>query len=169
MRILFLYCDGVINSHQWFEESLHEREQAVKELRGYESWTSRFELMIDPKAVVLVDEIIERGGAHVVVSSSWRIHWELWQIAGMFKKRGSKTSADRFIDRTPNDRTGDDVRGHEIQRWLDQHPEVEAFVILDDDSDMAHLTPKLVQTSWGRGIEREHVERAVAMLGGAKI
>ena len=36
------------------------------------------------------------------------------------------------------DVTDDDgrLRGEEIQRWLDAHPGIEQYVIVDDDSDM---------------------------------
>jgi hypothetical protein len=43
-------------------------------------------------------------------------------------------------------------RGYEIQDWLDwsgkyDQNKVDKFVIIDDDSDMVHLTPQLVKTN----------------------
>jgi hypothetical protein len=61
-------------------------------------------------------------------------------------------------------------RGHEIQAWLDaraRRQTIESFVILDDSADMAHLLPRLVRTPFATGLGDEHVDQAVAMLGGA--
>jgi hypothetical protein len=57
------------------------------------------------------------------------------------------------------------VRGLEIQDWLDNHPGVTDFVILDDSSDMAHLMPKLIQTDDATGLTQAHVAPALRLLG----
>jgi hypothetical protein len=39
-------------------------------------------------------------------------------------------------------------RGHEVQYWLDEHPEVERYVILDDDNDfLPHQRGNFVRTA----------------------
>ena len=58
----------------------------------------------------------------------------------------------------------DQERGNEIQEWLDNHPEVEQFMILDDDSDMIHLTHKLVKTDNLWGLTLEKVAEALDVL-----
>ena len=55
-------------------------------------------------------------------------------------------------------------RGHEIQEWLDRHPETESFVILDDGTDMAHLASYLVNTDFANGLEDKHVSQAIEIL-----
>lgn len=56
-------------------------------------------------------------------------------------------------------------RGDEIRSWLEKHPEVVSFVILDDDSDMCEFTEtNLVKTSYARGLREEHVIKAIEML-----
>ena len=55
------------------------------------------------------------------------------------------------------------------QAWLDRHiwrVPLEACVILDDDSDMAHLSARLVKTTMETGLTQAHVDRAVVLLGG---
>jgi hypothetical protein len=52
----------------------------------------------------------------------------------------------------------------EIQSWLNSHPEVSAFVIVDDDEDMAHLMPKLVKTSWHSGMTIRGAESIIRNL-----
>lgn len=68
-----------------------------------------------------------------------------------------------------------DSREDEIHAYLDMHPEVEEFVILDDDYDMPSFRDNLIllpsQTIGieQRGLEDEHVEKAISILGIKKI
>ena len=55
-------------------------------------------------------------------------------------------------------------RGQEIQRWLDAAPPLAGLVILDDEADMLHLAPWLVQTSFETGLLDAHADAALAML-----
>jgi hypothetical protein len=73
----------------------------------------------------------------ICVSSVWKNHFgvkgkrtpELWEDA--FQLLGFKPGT--YVGITETHRT---LRGQEIQEWLDKHPEVEDYAILDDDSDM---------------------------------
>lgn len=59
----------------------------------------------------------------------------------------------------------DRYRGSEIKEWLDEHPEVTNYVIIDDDNDMLEeQEPYLVQTSWYDGINDYDVEKAIKIL-----
>lgn len=56
-------------------------------------------------------------------------------------------------------------RGEEIQRWIDRFDgEIEGIVILDDDSDMLHLTPWLVRTPFETGFRKNHILDAQIVL-----
>ena len=73
----------------------------------------------------------------ICVSSVWKNHFgvkgkrtpELWEDA--FQVLGFKPGT--YVGITTTHKT---LRGEEIQDWLDKHPEVEDYAILDDDSDM---------------------------------
>lgn len=74
----------------------------------------------------------------ICVSSVWKHHFgkedyestpERWEDA--LVKLGFKPGT--YVGITGRRRT---LRGEEIQDWLDAHPEVEDYAILDDDSDM---------------------------------
>lgn len=106
MKILFLDIDGVVNS----------RVTLMKSSQGL--------CGIDNYMAFLVKKIVDITDCKVVLSSSWR-HAE----SGREDVR--KHVVD-FIDVTPTGGT----RGEEIQMWLDIHPEVTKYAILDDDSDM---------------------------------
>jgi len=73
----------------------------------------------------------------ICISSTWKNHFgikdkrtpEKWQDALL--KLGFKNGT--YVGITETYRT---LRGDEIKDWLDKHPEVEDYAILDDDSDM---------------------------------
>lgn len=153
MKIVFLDFDGVLNSHWYMLEFPKE-------------WNSGMavEGQIDPESVALVNKIVEDTGAVVVISSAWRLVRSLDDLTRMLANKGFKGEV---IGITPDLAHLDKRRGDEIQEWLDTSPlkdQIESFVILDDNSDMVHLTDKLVLTGYTVGIEEHHVEKAIEIL-----
>lgn len=60
-------------------------------------------------------------------------------------------------------------RGKEIKTWLDKHPETEAFVVFDDDSDMDDVKDFFVQVEGDdeiEGLKPHHIEKAMVILEG---
>jgi hypothetical protein len=68
-------------------------------------------------------------------------------------------------------------RGHEVEYWLDEHPEVEKYVIFDDDNDfLPHQRGNFVRTGnninhpdaldIGYGLTNECANRAIRILNG---
>jgi hypothetical protein len=58
------------------------------------------------------------------------------------------------------------VRGKEIDRWLKDHPEVEQYCIVDDDSDMLEeQMPYFVKTTYKEGLQFDHMEKICKILG----
>ena len=150
----FLDIDGVLNSHKYLQRLVGVIPKRFDE---------RDEMMLDPSKIALLNDLTKRHDVKWVLSSSWRLAHSLERMRALLRARGFEGE---LIDRTPDigvSTTGVIVvspeRGHEIQAWLNAHP-VKAFVILDDSSDMAHLAPHLVQTTYDEGLEPEHIERA---------
>jgi hypothetical protein len=84
-----------------------------------------------------LSEWCNETGTKICVSSVWKNHFgikdkrtpELWEDA--LVKLGFKPGT--YVGITETYRT---LRGDEIKDWLDAHPEVTDYAILDDDSDM---------------------------------
>lgn len=139
-RIVFLDLDGVLNSNDFYaREGLNCRPP------------------FDPLAVLRLDRLCREAQADVVLSSSWRGASE---IPGWLCERGFGGCV---IGRTP---TVAGIRGREIAKWI-IHADIEiaAFCILDDGDDMGELLPYLIQTTQEHGLQDEHVDRAISMLG----
>jgi hypothetical protein len=139
MKILFLDVDGVLNNVN----------SSVGEM-----------FPVEPYAVLLVDRIVQATGCQVVLSSSWR-HMPDWR--DVLKKAAPSIE---LLDRTPpyadkirrRDKLdeADMCRGHNIQEWLDEHPEVERYAIVDDSADMLkEQVPNFFKTSWSTGLTDE--------------
>jgi hypothetical protein len=116
---------------------------------------------IDPECVENLNYIVENADAKVVISSTWRLSHTPDEMRNLLEKKGFRGEVLGF---TPCE--WGEERGIEIQKWLDAHPTVTQFVILDDDSDMAHLKHRLVLTSCYRGgLTRVRAVKALALLG----
>ncbi len=155
IKVLFLDFDGVLNHRAHFA-SLPPGRKAVEVEYDDNSF--------DRACVSRLSTIVERTGCKIVISSTWRLLHSPGKNQRILRRHGF--TRERCIVGVTPDLHGRQ-RGHEIQSWLDEHPDVEAFAIVDDNSDMAHLLPHLVQTSFDTGLQDEHVERVVQMLKGA--
>lgn len=142
--VLFLDIDGVLNSAAWMEHGT---------MHGHNLGA------IDPAACALLDTVLVATGAVIVLSSSWRIVVDPPKMQTFLHVRGCPSA--QVIDRTGG---YSGPRGSQIQRWLDGHPDRKRFAILDDSSDMEQLLPRLIQTSWARGLEAEHLGPLTEML-----
>lgn len=117
MRVLFLDCDGVINSTKWF--SSDKSELLVKDED------------VDPNVVERLNKFVQQYDLKIVISSDWRID-------NYYKKRLENAGIYNIIDKTPITifdgylDTYQISRGKEIQMWLDKHSEVDNFIIFDD-------------------------------------
>lgn len=145
MKIVFLDFDGVLNSTLFFIAN-----------PGAEICT---EEQVDPAAVARLNTIVSVSKADVVVSSTWRLHHDAAYLQRILDMRGFRG---KVIDTTPV--LHHRVRGREIQAWLNWHPETEKFVILDDDSDMEHLSDRLIKTAFVNGLQDVHVGKALQHL-----
>lgn len=154
IKIIFLDFDGVLNS----QESLDSRAKETGQ------WPIEW---IDTKLIARVNQIVEATGAQVVISSSWRLYYELDWLINYLNQHGFVGTV---IDRTPSRRDLHDIRmrdrGDEIKEWMDcfDPKDIESFVILDDDADMNQLLPYLVQTDFEVGLTEENVQKAIEML-----
>jgi hypothetical protein len=138
MKILFLDYDGVINMFN--RDTRYST--PTKDIEGVMT-------QAEPELVYRVNLIVERTGCEIVLSSSWR-HWPDWRdalrLSGIVKP---------ILDCTPTAMLLTS-RGMEIQHWLIQHPEVERYAIVDDDSDMLKSQlPNFFKTDVRYGLTQE--------------
>lgn len=161
MKVIFLDIDGVLNvcypEHDEYGRIFH------------------------PNFVDNLKRVIDETGAKIVISSTWR-YGGLQRMKDLWEKRNLPGEV---IDITPdcNDlfNEGSFVfldqieRGHEVEYWLNEHPEVERYVIFDDDNDfLPHQRGNFVRTGnninhpdaldIGYGLTNECANKAIRIL-----
>jgi len=180
MNVVFLDIDGVLNSEQFALR--REREHLAKHAGASCDCTDRggffllHENNIDHEAVSHLNALLQRTGAMVVVSSTWRKLLDIFEIERILMKHGFVGD---ILSWTPHDRESDynvARRGHRIERgdeiaewivrWNRSHPDsvVRRFVILDDGSDMGSLGHRLILTDPLCGLTANDVKLATAIM-----
>ena len=114
---------------------------------------------LDPACIQVLNEIVTRGGADVVVSSTWRYGKTVAALQEILEEAGFTGS---IVDMTPIGAPGAD-RGAEIASWLAEHT-VSGYVIIDDHVNLGALRTRLVLTHPARGLQPADAPRAIAML-----
>lgn len=119
--------------------------------------------MLDERAIVQLKKIIEATNAEIVLSSSWRWYKNTRdKVHHQLRLKGID-----FVDTTPRETDITMSRGAEIKEWLNNHPEVEKFVILDDDElQIKEYLPYHVKTTFKYGLTREKAAEAIKILNG---
>lgn len=155
MKILFLDFDGVITTYQ-------------------SKWK------IDMNKVKIINDICDKTDAKIVVSSSWRIGYR--GVVSVFHESLKqyfinnqyldhfKDVFDKFINNIIGMTDSGSYRGNEIKFYMNDHPDIENYVIVDDDSDM--LDEQLfnfVQTDTYEGITERDAKLCVDVLNGVEV
>jgi len=160
MKVLFLDIDGVLNSYQSATFWHNKRDQNKWENELYEAWKGTLKeylaLEFCPIALSNLEELCRRlPDLKIVVSSTWRLGETVESLKKIFSISSFISNA--IIDVTPRLMCNSDyapVRGDEIKAWLNKHPDVTNYVIIDDDSDMLEIQkPHFVQISELHGFQ----------------
>ncbi len=183
MKALFLDIDGVLNSESWV--SARPPRPAGDGL-AVDVWH------LDPAAVARLRRVVDATGVRLVLSSDWRrAPWKpgLLRTSAALRRVGLGvglagatpvlTGAQRDERFTPawvdgrlfgswHGRAGwvGIPRWMECQVWLDTHPEVTRWAVVDDaaDFDAPGWREKHVQTDADVGLTDADADRLIALL-----
>ena len=124
---------------------------------------------VDTRKVLRLRDIVERTGAKLVLSSTWRLgampdafyleREALRELAAEFRR----VRCPLWFDVTPYLPRA--KRWQEINAWLMNH-DTDDFIILDDvGEELKPFDDKLVLTNMRDGLTKERAELAIKMLG----
>lgn len=153
MKVIFLDNDGVIclqdnwggrykKARQYMiDNGISEHDKSVLDeiKRPIEIRFDDF----DKKAIKVLNEVLEKTGAEIVVSSDWKLHATVEELGEYYESQGI---IKKPIDRTLNlDEFDPDSAGLyawkgwrarmrilEIEKYLEDHPEITHWVAVDD-------------------------------------
>lgn len=163
-KVIFLDVDGVLNdAGKNYNMGIYVEEARVQRLKS----------------------IVEATKADIVMSSSWRHYFKLFNenpesIKDTYELPKMKTLKDildkydlSISDYTKYLETGPDARPLEIREWIVDKVNLNRFVILDDDDfwkwnwlEEYFVMTKRVENNYNmiRGLEDDHVKRAIEIL-----
>lgn len=161
-KIVFLDIDGVLNSDFWNKN--HQREISVGAL-------------IDESKIKLLCKLIKDTDAQIILHSGWK-YWfdsnlrplrkEAENLKVLLEKEGlaiSGVTPDHATEEIKNSKKFSLIKAGEILAWLEQHNDVDTWVVMDDlDLHNAEVARHQVKTDQSIGLTGEDVERAERML-----
>jgi hypothetical protein len=167
IKFLFLDIDGVLNSNIYMssEGYLSECESLGIVPGGRNVIEKAHHLHIDPSAIKLINILVERSEAQVIISSTWRNKYSLAELNILLQKRGATFQASGVTPAKMSWRP----RGMDIAEYLANQKQKgivpDAFVILDDIDEFSKLRNHFVQTSEEEGVTQEDIAQALKILG----
>lgn len=153
MKVIFCDVDGVLNNTR----------TSARSPGGY--------VGVSEELIRNLKKIVDATGARIVLSSDWRL----------VRKDPIRGKDYRYLVRKllfaghlKISGHTDDIswsrRGREIRKYLDDHPEVTGFVVLDDipftDFGKYNLLEHFVNTDNDEGLTQKDVEKAILILDG---
>jgi hypothetical protein len=142
VRVIFLDFDGVL---------VTENSSFLRSSTGAVSV---------PDAIEALNYLIAETDAYLVITSTWRLEYSAQELSEVLQSWGVQA---RILGITPCC----SKRSDEIQVWLDEYRGSDAigeFVILDDMTDMGHLSSRLIATDFEIGLTMSHARRACELL-----
>ena len=142
-RVVFLDYDGVVNTPMWNEKGTRCSYNFPKDNK-----VNNFQ------AVQWLSEACKKFHYDIVVTSTWR--WDENYKECLIN--GGLRSGIEILGRTKEIR--DQCRGFEIKTYLEDHPEINYYVIIDDDCDMLpEQIGHFIQTDYRVGFTLKEFER----------
>ena len=142
MKVIFLDFDGVINDYLSFNQ-------------------------VNEKNAEVLKRIIAETDAKVVVTSSHKYRWQrnnsTTSMLNNYYVKSLKEKGIDIFDCTP---LVNCEREQEILKYLENHPEVTEFVILDDDYIIKSLKDHEIFIDLQAGLKEKHVIPAIRILNG---
>ena len=152
MKVIFLDVDGVLN------------------FVGTDATSPSGWVGISSPSVKILRNIVKETNAYIVLSSTWRRDWskneEDCTEDGKYLNRRLNRYGLHIIDKTIENEEA--LRGAAIKEWLDRHPHVESWIVLDDNVFMdfkeKDIMPHLVLVNGCLGLTETNAKECIKKL-----
>ncbi|CAB4196772.1 hypothetical protein UFOVP1290_292 [uncultured Caudovirales phage] len=164
IKLIFLDIDGVLNSNRYMKSPQYFDETKDYDPRGMEIINKAHHTHLNPEAVRLVNLLVDKTGAEVILSSTWRNRYSIDEMNAMLSMRGATF---KIVGITPVFFSFRG-RGGEIKDFLEDLDGEITFVILDDINQFHDygFDEQFIQTTEEDGLTMAHIERAIKVLNG---
>ena len=127
MKVIFLDIDGVLATDKEFmtnRTKFRKKHPAMDELKVPYPWNKG--------AVKVLNEILDETEAEIVLTSDWRLHWNLDELKGIFTWNGVKKHPIAVTNVTYVSMSNLGMnRSCEIDTYIVEH-NIENYVVIDD-------------------------------------
>lgn len=150
MKIIFLDIDGVLATDKEFMTN-----RTKFRLKYPDADKLRIPYPFNKDAVKIFNEILDETDAEIVLSSDWRLHFDLEELDGIFKFNGVKKSPIAITSKHKRKMSSDleDDRSYQIQEYKNEH-KIENWVAIDDLNLSFSLKDRFFITRSGQGIKQ---------------
>lgn len=157
---IFLDIDGVLST---FGEYNRNRQKFWKKYEFADNLRLPYEF--NPGCVKILNEILEKTDADIVLTSDWRTHWNLQELRNIFQfNKVIKLPID-VTDVEPTSFSYlEKNRGHEIDIYIKKHM-IENYVIIDDLNLSKFVDPnKFVLTVEREGLKQSNIKQKILKI-----
>ena len=158
-KTIFLDIDGVLATHTEFMRStrkFRDKFELAKELS--------LPYPFNKKCVEVFNEILDETNAEIVLSSDWRIHWNLEELDKIFKFNDVKKSP---IDITGKKYVSITNYAHnrvlEINEYKEKN-DVGTFVVIDDMDLDLYFIDNFIKTKNNEGIKQLGIKNKILKI-----
>jgi len=176
MKYIFLSTDGVLSNQQYLGMICGRANSALNKDPGgdlsQKEWIYKHKNQVDKSKVQILNYLINKTKADVVLMGQWRMYHSLNDLNGILRRNGANFEA---VDMLPvlykvdsNFRVANHV--DELDRWINPNGrsqrslDPKSFVILDDRSDWGQYQNNLVKVNYDRGLRHFDVEKCLDKL-----
>ena len=159
IKIIFLDIDGVLATDREFmmnRNKFTQKNPWAKELRVPYGWNK--------DCVNIFNEILEATGAEIVLSSDWRMHWELEDLSKIFignEVIKSPVSVTHQYKRKMSSELEDD-RSYQIKEWIEKN-KPDTWVAIDD-LKLTSLGDNFVLTKSSEGLKQTGLKEKIIKI-----
>lgn len=161
-RVIFLDIDGVLNSSFW--NAGHQKEISAG-------------MLIDLEKIRLLGKLVRNTKAEIILHSGWKFWFDpdlkpLCKEAAYLQRQMQReglmiagTTPDHSTEEIRISKKFSLVKAGEILAWLDEHKEVDQWIVLDDlDLHDPRIEIHQLRTDPDTGLTEEDVQKAEGML-----
>lgn len=154
MKVIFLDIDGVLNNYQTMALTPD----------GYTG--------ISNGLLKRLSTIVKETNARIVLSSTWKSEWDknesLCSNDGKYMVKKFRQLGLLIFDKIEDIDNSLSTRGAAIMKYLESHPEVEEWVVIDDDefdfNKYPEIMDRFVHTDNLKGLVEDDVQKAIGLL-----
>jgi hypothetical protein len=166
MAIIFLDIDGVLATNLQFQMN-------KQKFQDKHTWADelRVPYPFDAGCVKVLNEIIETTDAEIVLSSDWKLHWNILELHDIFLQNGViKSPRTSTLNITASEFDLEEERAYQIGEFIKKF-KPKQYVIIDDldvgpKMEMKEAEERFVKTRDREGLKQTGIkEKILEKLG----